>query len=64
VLKKDSPNKKGKKLVGVNDFGEKVLFTCNSYPNCNDCKLRFRCWTDRLPHFRFDELEDAGLHPK
>jgi len=53
---------KGKFLVLVDVFRTKVPVYCKNYPElCDECELRFSCWTDEKPEFELGALRKAGV---
>lgn len=54
---------KGKFIVGTDRWGEKVPVFCKSFksPACDDCQLRFLCFTERVPQFDINVLRKAGI---
>ena len=55
-------DEKGKFIVTQGHWGDKAPVFCKNYPQqCDECKLRFFCYTEHNPEFTEDELEDAGV---
>jgi len=43
--------------------GQKIPIMCKNYPEqCDDCKMRFICWTSREAEFDVDTLRKAGIY--
>jgi hypothetical protein len=52
----------GRFLVGVDQFSTKMPIFCKNYPDlCDECKLRFECWTAKNPEFEINDLKKAGI---
>ena len=58
-----SADSKGKFIIGTDRWGGKVPVFCKSFntPSCDDCHLRFLCFTNRNPEFDVDTLKRAGV---
>lgn len=55
-------NRKGKFITGTNSWGGKVPVFCKNYPeNCENCTLRFLCYTELKPEFSGEQLRAAGV---
>ncbi|MBE9482643.1 MAG: hypothetical protein IMY88_03080 [Chloroflexi bacterium] len=48
-------------IVGIDRGENKIPILCPKFPDCDDCKIRFRCWTNKQPEFTLDELKNAGI---
>lgn len=58
-------DEKGKFITGTTQWGGKVPVFCKAYPEkCDDCHLRFLCYTERMPEFTVDQLHEAGVADK
>lgn len=43
--------------------GHKIPILCKNYPEqCDDCKMRFVCWTNREAEFDINTLREAGIY--
>jgi len=56
----------GRIIVGVdstNGWKQKVPILCKNYPDqCDTCKMRFVCWTNREAEFDLNQLREAGVY--
>ena len=54
----------GKFLVAEDNWGRKVPMFCKNYPaKCDDCTLRFMCYTELSPEFTTEQLKDRFKEP-
>ena len=52
----------GKFLVRIDNHQIKSLLFCKNYPDsCEECKLRFVCWTEKQPEFNVGDLRAEGI---
>jgi len=43
--------------------GQKIPILCKNYPDqCDACKMRFICWTQREAEFDVNQLREAGIY--
>jgi len=63
-LRKDglSIDGQGRLLTAVSRYGHKIKFLCKTYPACEDCSMRFDCWTSEEAEFPKDTLIEKGLY--
>lgn len=55
-------DKRGKFITGVRYYGEKIPIFCKNYPDkCDDCKLKFLCYTEANPEFTEGQIKEAGI---
>lgn len=56
----------GRLITGVDGdrrWGQKVPILCKNYPDqCDMCKMRFVCWTNREAEFDLNQLREAGVY--
>ena len=57
-----SADHRGKFIVGTDRWGGKVPVFCKSFetPACDECELRFLCFTERNPQFDMATLRRLG----
>lgn len=55
-------DEQGKILTGTTYWGDKVPVFCTNYPDkCEECSLRFLCYTEANPQFTKEQLQKAGI---
>jgi len=55
-------DKSGKFIISTTQWGGSVPVFCKNYPDkCNECSLRFLCYTERSPQFTDEQLHKAGI---
>lgn len=57
----------GRIITAVENYnsrsGRKIPIICKNYPKqCDECKMRFICWTSREAEFDVDTLRKAGIY--
>ncbi|MFA7101364.1 MAG: hypothetical protein WC196_06500 [Bacilli bacterium] len=57
---------RGRLIIGVDEnrhWHNRVPVLCKNYPEqCDGCKMRFTCWTQREAEFGLNQLRQAGVY--
>lgn len=51
----------GKFLISVDRWDRKEPIFCKVYPSCDDCTIRYNCWSCSMPEFSVDKLRELKI---